>query len=1284
MAKEHKQVYSGSKVTFENTSGDVSKLQVDIKGNLVIMGSLDIIGNLESTDVTQSTLRIDDKTIILNQGEIGPGVGATSGTSSLSGLIVDRGMFEQIVDPGIGEPVFRDAPYTPATILWDETTQSWNFNSDLSALELNGDPTTPIVWQDRSSWYDPRLVNIGNPVGNHRTQLDTNPLLRKTAANVGFVADITNPIELNIDNIEHYLNATQTKTTNHIMYWQSNPGLPYGGVWSTEELRIGYDNSPALGAAVDTNGYRLTYFGNNHDVSQTSTRTSVYSTLFLSDSNVGIDAGTNPETYSNTTLWAETDITIQSETTLLDLIAGTSINVTAPDINMTGAVTITGSLTATSFSGNGAALTNLNASNIKSGTISDAHLPATISSDITGNAETATNLAIAKTINVNGAVTGTALFDGSSDITITTTATSDPMLTLSGDATGSATFTNLGNATLNVNVADDSHNHIVGNIDNFQEEVQDIVGGMITGNSETGILVTYNDALGKINFDVNDPVISLSGDATGSATMTNLGDIDIVVTVNSTSEAYDASNITTGILSDEHLPDIISSDITGNAETVTNGVYTTTNQNIAGQKTFTDNKLTVSGDSPRIELRETDADARWTMLGTFGTWSLREGIELTERLRVSPGGAIFTTSRITANSFSGDGSSLTNVTASNADKLDNLESNQFLRSDQSATMTGSLTATSFSGIGTNLTNLNATNIKSGTISDAHLPATISSDITGNAATASNADKLDNLDSTQFLRSDQSATMLGSLTTTGSVTSDHVLLKGLGPTTSPGANRSYLGGYGLLGDRDIVYVSNNSGAVGLNYAGLHNANIKLVTTNTGISVTGTVVATSFSGNGSALTNLNATNIATGTISDAHLPATISSDITGNAATASDLEDIPSGFASEYNALFNIAGSIHDTPSVKFHGILQRLTAPHFAGTSLTLSGTATANSFSGDGSSLTNVTASNADKLDNLESNQFLRSDQSATMTGSLTATSFSGIGTNLTNLNATNIKSGTISDAHLPATISSDITGNAATASNADKLDNLDSTQFLRSDQSATITGSLTATSFSGNGSALTNLNASNIKSGTISDAHLPATISSDITGNAATASDLEDIPSGFAGEYNALFNIAGSIHDNPNVKFHGFQQKLTAPHFAGTSLTLSGTATALNFAGTSLTLSGTATADAFNTSSALKYKEDVVQFSNALEKVLAIDTIYYVAKDDKSKERKIGVTAESLAKVAPEFVNFVNNEPDSVNYGQMTAMLICAIQEQEDRRIINKFSRLASKVTRWFAPSQK
>ena len=64
-------------------------------------------------------------------------------------------------------------------------------------------------------------------------------------------------------------------------------------------------------------------------------------------------------------------------------------------------------------------------------------------------------------------------------------------------------------------------------ISDFQEAVEDTVGAMVSGNSESGISVTYDDATGKYNFDVNDPVISIDGDIAGSATMTNLGNVTI-------------------------------------------------------------------------------------------------------------------------------------------------------------------------------------------------------------------------------------------------------------------------------------------------------------------------------------------------------------------------------------------------------------------------------------------------------------------------------------------------------------------------------------------------------------------------------------------------------------------------------------------------------------------------------------------------------------------------------------------------------------------------------------
>jgi hypothetical protein len=63
------------------------------------------------------------------------------------------------------------------------------------------------------------------------------------------------------------------------------------------------------------------------------------------------------------------------------------------------------------------------------------------------------------------------------------------------------------------------------------EDIQDIVGGMVSGNSESGIAVTYDDDNGKLDFDVADFTITLGGDLSGSATITNLGNATLTATI---------------------------------------------------------------------------------------------------------------------------------------------------------------------------------------------------------------------------------------------------------------------------------------------------------------------------------------------------------------------------------------------------------------------------------------------------------------------------------------------------------------------------------------------------------------------------------------------------------------------------------------------------------------------------------------------------------------------------------------------------------------------------------
>ena len=1958
MAKEHKQVYSGSKLTLENTSGDVGKFQVDINGDLVVTGNLNILGDLESTDVTQSTLQIDDKSIILNRGEQGPGVGAVPGTAPLSGLVIDRGMYEQTGTNDNGEPIFEfsDTPYTPATFLWNEVIKSWDFNTNLNTLDLDNNPNTVIEWQDRFTWDRPRVVNVGDPEGNHRTsELDTDPLLRGTAANVGFVADITNPIEINIDALEEYLNTSQSKTNNHIMYWNSSPGLTYGGFWSTEEMRIYYDKSPALGGEVDTNGYRLSYFGNYQDGSPTSSRATTYSSLYLGHTD-GEDA-----TYPNTTLWAETDLTIESNTSLVDVVAGTEIQLGAPlvdvnasnvfvnatteyqldtpvadinatsfnadgstgrltfnnvlvsatteydlttpladinataldadgstanfnyttsitstsplvdvnatteydlttplaDINATNldvdstsitvdtntyeltsaesiftsttssdlispAITVTAStefqidtpladinataldidgatsninsttsftlgtpladINATTLDADGTAanlnytnnitatsplvdvnatteydlttpladinattfdvdstntfvdatteiqltaplidvnattelelttpLADINAttldvdgatSNINSTTsftlttpladinatteydlttpfadinattfdldgtnirvdgtseiqltaptvdvnatstytldtpngdfavadlditstsfdvatdtayidaatsirldaptadfnlnqididginftstvsgtftvngtgdvvispagsvtVNDYAMPATdgtagqsMVTDGAGNVtfqdavNEATALETGRNIAVDGAVTGTAFFDGTQDITITTTATSDPTLTLAGDATGTATFTNLNNATLTVTVLDDSHNHVASNIDNFAEEVEDVVGGMLTGNTENGIVVTYQDADGTIDFNVNDPVITLNGDVSGSATMTNLSNTTITVTVADDSHNHVASNIDNFA---EEVEDVVGAMVTGGTEDGISVTYndaagllnfdidgtvvrTSGDQTISGLKSFDEFEIrdnTVNGALPTTRIVNastlTGISLNWSenLLQRFrygGTASTNNvGATVFTRydsdniLTIDYGSgvaageptgglqgvgtinaeALYNNGVLVANSdinltagthLTGGGTLATNRTFNvtpdvNTYFVDSQGNNRMYFGSTTSTnqfifrfsSTGdfewrdsgnNIVATvdqagnaSFNNItanGSSLTNIDASEITSGTLSDARLPNTITSNITGNAATAnalatartislggelsgsasfngsSNitiSGSIDNFaervqdvaggmvssnseagitvtynDATgklDFNVNDPTITLSGhvsgsaTMTNLGNTTINTVVNTIDNQASTASGNISFFlndggGNSGLrfnatpgasntLIENGIAYeidVSNDSatgdfvinrGTTSTGTAG------EAITWQGGLSVRGSdgqvVASQGFTGNGAGLTALNASNITSGTISDARLPNSISSSITGTAANANLLDNI--------NSTQFLRSDVDDTHdgNLGVSGILRTSRIDTDNQTEIVINIGESASYATGQSDGNSEILFVNAESglqvnssPDNWASGWAGRKTTSITPFGIVTDGIYQGNGSGLTTLNASNISSGTINDARLPGTITSNITGNAATATNATNAntastavrvsnsisdgtsvnavftsvgsdgagieigstgtdqgymelftqDNGSEPIYVRQYQSGSVArtatllnnvgntvfpNNVTAASFSGNGSTLTSLNASNISSGTISDARLPNTISSSITGNAATVSNgvytnTNQTISGlktFTNQTKMIYNTASGHNYNsgnlelrttngssPSLGFHrsGFTACQLRHDLNG--LILSGTTqtTAANFV-----VLGSITGASFNTSSALKYKKNVEQFESALDKVMEIDTIYYVSKNDKDEERKIGVTAESVAQVAPEFVNFVNGEPDSVNYGQMTAMLIKAIQEQEERRLVNKVKKVFSAMFSWF-----
>ena len=103
-------------------------------------------------------------------------------------------------------------------------------------------------------------------------------------------------------------------------------------------------------------------------------------------------------------------------------------------------------------------------------------------------------------------------------------------------------------------------------------------------------------------------------------------------------------------------------------------------------------------------------------------------------------------------------------------------------------------------------------------------------------------------------------------------------------------------------------------------------------------------------------------------------------------------------------------------------------------------------------------------------------------------------------LNVTGNASGSVSidgsqDLNLNLTVAQ-----ATNANNATTFSGLETSAFLRAGEDVTTGGNMTANSFIGNGSGITNINAEAIAFGTISGERLPATITGTLIGNASSA----------------------------------------------------------------------------------------------------------------------------------------------------------------------------------------
>jgi hypothetical protein len=155
---------------------------------------------------------------------------------------------------------------------------------------------------------------------------------------------------------------------------------------------------------------------------------------------------------------------------------------------------------------------------------------------ITGNTTVGGTLGVtgASTLN-SAAVTNNATVGGTLGVTGNSTLSGN--LAVTGNTTAGGTLGVTGNTTISGTLGVTGSSTLAGNVSvegkTIGEYIQDTVGGMVSGNSENGITVTYQDTDGTLDFNVADPVISLTGGATGSATMTNLGNVSITTALDS-------------------------------------------------------------------------------------------------------------------------------------------------------------------------------------------------------------------------------------------------------------------------------------------------------------------------------------------------------------------------------------------------------------------------------------------------------------------------------------------------------------------------------------------------------------------------------------------------------------------------------------------------------------------------------------------------------------------------------------------------------------------------------
>jgi len=689
-----------------------------------------------------------------------------------------------------------------------------------------------------------------------------------------------------------------------------------------------------------------------------------------------------------------------------------------------------------------------------------------------GNAQISAN---ATAITIRNPAGGNTIFSGANpDLQVASVTATGNITTLTGNVTGGNLKTNsviIGNSTISgVTTISASGNANVGNISAATATFTNIAGTLTTTSQPN---ITSVGTLTSLAVSGNVTTGNVSG-TTGA--FTNVSGNGVALT------GINASNIASGTLAAARLSGSYTINIAGAATTAAT-ITTAAQPNITSVGTLT--SLAVSGNVTTGNVSGTTVTGTNVKGGNItisGDLISSSGNIITiDPATAGPGGLVVidgnlqvtgTTTTIdsttvtindlminvannaaNATQATGAGIGVGPVGTEYASWTYNSSSNVWTTA-QGITATGNISGgnvsgttgafTNVSGNGVALTGINASNIASGTLAAARLSGSYTINIAGAATTAATV-------TTAAQPNITSVGTLTSLAVSGNVTTGNV---------------------------------------------------------SGTTVSGTTGAfTNVSGNGSALTAINASNISTGTLAQARL---------ANAAVTLGSTTLTLG------ATVTTVAGLSSVTSTTFVGALTgaattAATVTTAAQPNITSVGTLTSLAVSG------NVTTGNV---------------SGTTVSGTTGAfTNVSGNGSALTAINASNISTGTLAQARLAnaaVTLGSTTLTLGATVTTVAGLSSVTSTTFVgaltgAATTAATVTtaaqpnitsvGTLTSlavsgnvttgnvsgttgafTNVSGNGSALTGINASNIASGTLAAARLSGSYTINIAGAATTA----------------------------------------------------------------------------------------------------------------------------------------------------------------------------------------